>query len=91
MIYSDSRYATGTIIKAQDARTQTYRLAVYRVFPKAKLNFYYYTWVANDRIDLVANHLLGSPAFWWKIMDANPEITDPFSISIGATIRIPSV
>jgi hypothetical protein len=91
MIYTDSRYADGLILKAQDARTETYRLAVYRKFPDAKFPFYYYTWVLGDRIDLVANDLLGSPNFWWKIMDANPEIIDPFSISIGATIRIPSV
>jgi len=91
MIYTDSRYATGTIIKAQDARTQTYRLGVYRTFPKAKFTFYYYTWTTGDRIDLVSEQLLGSPVFWWKIMDANPEIIDPFSIPIGATIRIPSV
>jgi hypothetical protein len=91
MIYTDSRYATGTIIKAQDARTGTYRLGVYRNFPNVKFSFYYYTWVAGDRIDIVAHHLLGSPVYWWKIMDANPEIVDPFSIPIGTTIRIPSV
>jgi hypothetical protein len=91
MIYTDSRYATGTIIKAQDARNGTYRLAVYRKFPEAKFPFYYYTWVVGDRIDEVSNSLMGSPAFWWKIMDANPDIIDPFSIPVGTTIRIPSV
>jgi hypothetical protein len=91
MIYTDSRYSTGTIIKAQDARTETYRLGVYRNFPNVKFSFYYYTWVAGDRIDVVSHHLLGSAVYWWKIMDANPEIVDPFSIPIGSTIRIPSV
>lgn len=91
MIYTDSRYATGTILKAHDARTGTYRLAVYRKFPNAKLSFYYYNWVAGDRIDLIANQLLGSSSLWWKILDSNPEITDPFSIPVGTTIRIPSV
>jgi hypothetical protein len=91
MIYTDSRYATGTVIKAQDARNETYRLGVYRNFPNAKFSFYYYTWVVGDRIDIVSNHLLGSPTFWWKIMDANPELIDPFSIPVGTTIRIPSV
>jgi hypothetical protein len=91
MIYSDSRYANGTIIKAQDARNDTYKLAVYRNFPNAKTNFYHYTWVDGDRIDIVANALLGSPTFWWKIMDFNPEIVDPFSITVGTNIRIPSV
>jgi hypothetical protein len=91
MIYSDSRYANGLILKAQDARTGQYRLAVYRQFPSEKREFYYYTWVEGDRIDMVSNSLLGSPAFWWRIMDANPEIIDPFSIPVGTTLRIPNV
>ena len=91
MIYSDSRYANGTISKVQDPRNSVYRLAVYRKFPKARADFYFYTWVEGDRIDRVATDLLGSPSFWWKIMDFNPEIVDPFSIPIGTTLRIPSV
>lgn len=91
MIYSDSRYASGTIIKVQDPRNKVYRLAVYRKFPTSRANFYNYTWVDGDRIDLVSFNLLGSPAFWWKIMDYNPEIIDPFSIPAGTVIRIPSV
>ena len=91
MIYADSRYANGDINKVQDPRNSVYRLAVYRKFPKARADFYFYTWVEGDRIDRVASELLGSPSFWWKIMDFNPEVIDPFSIPIGTTLRIPSV
>ncbi len=91
MIYSDSRYAKGLITKAEDPRTGTYRLGVYRKFPKARASFYTYTWMEGDRIDLISNALLGSPTFWWKIMDFNPEIINPFNIPVGTTIRIPSV
>jgi hypothetical protein len=91
MIYSDSRYASGTILKVQDARTETYRLAVYRKFPTARTNFYGYTWVEGDRIDVVSFKLLGSPTLWWKIMDFNPEISNPMDIPVGTVIRIPSV
>lgn len=91
MIFSDSRYATGTVLKAQDARTGEYVVAVYRDWPVIKAAFYYYTWVEGDRIDHVAQLLLGSPSFWWRIMDVNPEYLDPFDIPIGTTIRIPSV
>jgi hypothetical protein len=90
MIYTDSRYATGKVIKVQDARNSIYRLAVYRTFPTYRSNFYTYTWVEGDRIDQVSFSLLGSPSFWWKIMDLNPEIIDPFSIPAGTTLRIPS-
>lgn len=91
MIFSDSRYASGKILKAQDGRNKVYNTAVYRVFPTARSEFYYYTWVENDRIDEVSNYLLGSPAFWWRIMDFNPEIQDPFNIPVGTSLRIPRV
>lgn len=91
MIYSDSRYSTGVILKAQDARSGEYVTAVYRDWPVIKTPFYYYTWVQGDRIDQIANLLLGSSAFWWRIMDINPEYLDPFTIPVGATIRVPSV
>lgn len=91
MIYSDSRYASGYVSKVQDPRNGTYRLAVSRKFPTAKTQFFFYTWVEGDRVDIVANRFLNSASMWWKIMDFNPEIIDPFSIPIGATIRIPSV
>lgn len=90
MIYSDSRYATGTVVKALDARTGQVKRAVYRKYPNIVSNFYTYVWVEGDRIDMVANILLGSPSFWWKIMDINPELSDPFDIIPGTTIRIPS-
>lgn len=89
MIYSDSRYATGTLLKAQDARTGQYRLGVYRKFPSKATEFFQYVWVEGDRIDRVANTLLGTPAFWWKIMDVNPEIGNPGNIPVGTILRIP--
>lgn len=91
MIYTDSRYAKGLILKAQDARTGDYKMTVYRKFPKVRTEFYNYTWVEHDRIDVVSNTLLGSPAHWWKIMDFNPEVMDPFNIPVGTVIRIPRV
>mgnify|MGYP006274966421 CR=1 FL=1 len=90
MIYADSRYANGLIVKAQDARTLDYKTAVYREYPQIRSKFYTYDWVQGDRIDVIAHTLLGSPSFWWRIMDLNPEIIDPFDIPIGTTIRIPS-
>ena len=91
MNYADRRYAKGLVVKSEDPRNSVYRLGVYRKFPKARAQFYWYTWVEGDRIDQIASNLLGNPAFWWRIMDYNPEIIDPFSIPIGTTLRIPSV
>lgn len=89
MIYSDSRYADGVIFKAIDARNGTPKTTVYRHFPSYSTQYFHYTWVEGDRIDAVAFDLLGNPDMWWKIMDMNPEVIDPFDIPIGTVIRVP--
>jgi len=33
---------------------------------------------------------LGLPEYWWQIMDFNPEIINPFTITSGTYIRIPN-
>lgn len=91
MIYSNSRYAEGLIFKAHDARKDNITIAVLRKgLPETK-EFFYYTWVERDRIDLIADKFLGGPDMWWHIMDFNPEIMDPFNIPLGAVLRIPNV
>lgn len=91
MIFSDSRYADGTLITAFDSRKSNYAVGVLRQFPTESTSFYYYTWSAADRIDLIALNLLGDVDLWWRIMDFNPEINDPINIPAGTVIRIPSV
>lgn len=91
MIFSDSRYADGTLITAFDSRKSNYAVGVLRQFPAETTSFYYYTWNASDRIDLVALNLLGDVDLWWRIMDFNPEINDPVNIAAGTSLRIPGV
>jgi nucleoid-associated protein YgaU len=50
-----------------------------------------YTWQESDRIELVAYRFFKTPAVWWKIMDYNPEIGNPFDIPVGTVLRIPNV
>ena len=90
MIYTDSRYADGQLVKTQDARKSNYSLAVFRETVSSSSEFYYYTWTVRDRMDLLAYRLLGSPDLWWKIMDFNPEIGNAFDIAPGTILRIPS-
>lgn len=87
MIYLDSRYATGNVIAVETNAQNS--IAVLRVFPTDSTEFYWYEWREKDRIDLLAYNLLGNPSLWWKIMDFNPEIINPFVIEVGTTIRIP--
>jgi nucleoid-associated protein YgaU len=45
--------------------------------------------VYGDRIDYLASIYLGSAVLWWKILDVNPEINNPFNIAPGTVLRIP--
>lgn len=89
MIYTDSRYADGIVVRSFDSRKLTFEITLFRQFSESTSKFYYYTWTQRDRIDLVANELLGDPTLWWVIMDYNPEIGNPLDIQIGTVLRIP--
>jgi hypothetical protein len=91
MLYTDSRYASGIVSRAFDARNSTFNISLFRQFPEASSEFYYYVWTQRDRIDLVAAEFLGDPTLWWVIMDYNPELPNPLDIPIGSTLRIPGV
>lgn len=90
MIFLDSRYADGLLYKAYDSRTGKYQLAVERTWPSYVSSFFWHYWVETDRLDNLALRYVGKSNLWWRIMDINPEIVDPFSIAPGTPIRIPN-
>ena len=90
MIYLDSRYADGPLLRAWDARNSTYTVAVLREWPEYGTRYSIYEWVETDRLDLIAWKFLGSPNLWWRILDINPEILDATSIAPGTQLRIPN-
>jgi hypothetical protein len=90
VIFLDSRYADATIFKAWDSRKAQYNLTCFRRFPDYTKRYFIYEWVENDRLDNLANRFLSNPTLWFKILDINPEIIDPTSISPGTQIRIPN-
>ena len=90
MIYLDSRYAEGRLVRGYNTLSESFQLTVFRVYPEELSEIYYYEWVEGDRIDMVSAKLLGDPEYWWKIMDFNPEIHHPFEITPGTLLRIPS-
>jgi hypothetical protein len=89
MIFSDSRYIDGTLFKANDARDGSYQLTVFRAWPTYKERFYFYEVVETDRIANLSVKFLGHANLWYKIMDLNPEVLDPFSLKPGTLLRIP--
>jgi len=89
-IYLDSRYSDGTLFKGKDARNNTYVTTVYRYWPTYLKNVVMYEVKEVDRIEDIAVRYLGNPSLWWKIMDLNPEVLDPFNITPGTLLRIPN-
>ena len=90
MIYLDSRYADGPLVKAMNARNGNSYVTVFRRFPSYAINFFWYEWIITDRLDDLAARSLGNSAFWWQILDINPEILNPFEIAPGTQVRIPN-
>lgn len=87
-----SRYFTGPLAQIPDKNTGEYTIAVYRDFEDmGATSFISYTWVYGDTLGALAEKYLLNPLLWWKIMEINPEITDPFSIEPGQVIRVPYV
>ena len=90
MIYLDSRYADSRLYRAYDSRTGKYNVTVLREYPVYEVSFSYHEWKETDRLDVLSLRYLGSPSLWWKIMDINPEIIDPFNIPFGTQLRVPN-
>lgn len=90
-----SRYYDGPIAQLKSAEDSTvYNITVYRKFPgDTSIRYTEHVWEDGDTLAALAYHsnALNTSEYWWKIMDINPEITDPFTIEPGTIIRIPYV
>lgn len=85
-----SRYFDGPLAQIKNKSSDTYDIAVYRKFPKTySVKYIEYTWVEGDSLAGLANTYLFNPELWWKIMEINPSIADPFSIQPGDVIKVP--
>jgi hypothetical protein len=90
MIYLDSRYADGPLFYGYHTYKDEFALTVFRAWSSSQSKYFIYEVTEIDRIEHIAAHTLGNPSFWWKIMDINPEIINPFEIPIGTQLRIPN-
>lgn len=88
MIYLGSRYETSDVTYVPDSVSSETRPTVLRRHtPLSSTRTY--VWRSGDRLDILSDKLMGSPALWWMIMDANPGIIEPNSIRPGTVLRIP--
>ena len=90
MITRLSRYFNGKLFQPKHKYTGVQNIVVDRTFPYfQKISYLDYTWIYGDSLGSLAEKYLGNSKLWWKIMEINQEISDPFSISPGTVIRIP--
>lgn len=90
MIARSSRYFDGPLYQSAHKYTGIYNIVVDRKWPTSVyVRYIDYTWVYGDSLALLANKYLKSSNLWWKIVEANPNITDPFAIQPGQVIRLP--
>lgn len=91
MIRIGSRYEQSEVFYTLDGRTGNTRPTVMRANPQvggAASPSQSVKWPTGARLDRISTRVLGSPERWWVIMDRNPDILDPMSITTGATVRI---
>ncbi|TKK84693.1 hypothetical protein FDA94_29200 [Herbidospora galbida] len=62
-----------------------------RTPPEGVIRFTFHQMSEKDRWDTLASEYLKDVTLWWMILDANPEILDPFDIRPGQVIRLPYV
>lgn len=92
MIYLGSRYAESEVTYVLNSRTNVPVATVLRQieFPEEDLQYgRVYKWRDGDRLDDVAQRLLGDSSEWWRILDANPDVTNPLGIKPGTSLRVP--
>jgi hypothetical protein len=89
MIILGSRYQDETIYPAPLPNGEVQH-AVYRTSLSDGTVSAYHVWQASDRIDVIAERYLGSGDLWWMIADINPEVLDPFAITPGTLLKVPS-
>lgn len=92
MISKSSRYYDGALYQAKEVGTaNTYNIVVDRKFPESQtVTYFEYTWKDGDSLSLLADRYLKDVRYWWKIMEINPEISDPMSLVPGQVIRVPN-
>lgn len=91
MIPANSRYASATVVPATDVDGNDI-LAIVPAAPADTVIRYTYHQVAGtDDVTLLAFRYYGDPTVWWKIANANPEVTNWATITTGSLIRVPII
>lgn len=92
MIFKGSRYEYSTIdFIATDPNGGSYPIVFYKFSDLGLINYYEHVYVQGERLDQIAQKYYQRPAFWWYIIEYNPQIKDFLNIQPGTIIRVPRV
>lgn len=92
MIYLSSRYADSDVTYILNPRNSVSTASVLRDAPALDPEQSYrrvYLWRDGDRLDDVAQRVLGDSSEWWRILDANPDVLNPLAIRPGTFLVVP--
>lgn len=92
MIYIGSRYEKQPVFYTIDSRSGNTRPTVVRTYVRPRRSTRpteTIRWQEGARLDRVSQALFGSADRWWRLMDANPDILDPMTVTAGALVVLP--
>jgi nucleoid-associated protein YgaU len=88
MIFPGSRYATTPLV-ALDESDGRRTLALRRA--PATPGVLEHVVVGGERLDQLAARFYGDPTRYWLLLDANPDVLNPFALlESGRRIRVPA-
>lgn len=90
MIFSNSRYASNTVITV-DVDGASRQVILPAIPSTTTFSYINHIYSGAETIDGLAYQYFGDATQWWQIADINPAIMDWNNITPGTTIRIPVV
>lgn len=89
MVFKGSRYARTPVFAPDHEGRAAPRVLGLRSVPRTP-GALTYSVMEGDRLDQLANRFYSDPRKYWLILDANPDVLNPFDLlQHGRAIRIP--
>jgi nucleoid-associated protein YgaU len=89
MVFKGSRYTGTPVIGPEEAEMGGRRSLAMRSIPHTP-GALAYAVVEGERLDHLANRFYSEPQKYWLILDANPDVLNPFDLlQTGRRIQIP--
>jgi hypothetical protein len=91
-IYKGSRYEYSTIdFVSKTINGQANPIVFYNFTALGRVTYIEHQYLNGERLDQIAFKYYKDPAFWWIILEFNPQVTDFTAILVGTVLKIPNV